>query len=116
MSESQVIDELAQPPAGYYATAPPPQPAARPRAPPSAPAASTSKLSSTGFPSLITKLGLQDRILDDEESEARMPTSVEKGKGVAGKTWATSADDRETTLRQRKERMVLDARRCADGL
>jgi hypothetical protein len=46
-----------------------------------------------------------------------MPTSTAKGKGKAdGKTWAASADDRETTLRQRKEQMVLDARRCAVGL
>lgn len=110
---STPLRRSVQPPAGYYdATAPAPQPGSRPR-PTGSSAAASSSTPRMPAQNLITRLGLQERILD-EDAETHIPTAAEKGKGKANASaWSASSDDRELTLRQRKERMVLEARRCA---
>jgi len=94
---------LADPPAGYY---------------PDLVAASTSvdaalapsRRNANEPPSLIVRLGLQSRIEDDIVPTEIQTTPIIKGKGKA-MTWAPSAEDREKALKERKAKMVLEARR-----
>lgn len=55
--------------------------------------------------SLIAKLGLQARVKEVEVIEGEV-----KGKGKAP-AWETSVEGREKSLKERKAKMVLDARR-----
>jgi len=93
---------LTEPPAGYY--------------PDLVVTASTSSIATleapkrstaNETPSLITRLGLQSRVEDDWD---RPVDDIGKGKGKAT-SWANTAEDREKSLRERKAKMVLEARR-----
>jgi len=109
-----------QPPASYF---PPPSdgsvPAvARPATPtPVTPArgASTSAHVAQGPPpSLIKRMGLQAKVAADDHEQG---TGAGKGKEADGSPlkgagWSPDASQREQNLRARKEKLVLEARRC----
>lgn len=116
----KLIFASEQPPAGMF---PPPTPIIHlPTGPASSPSTS-SATSSSKPPNLIERFNLQSRLPspkgkeratvpdDDDEREEK---AEGKGKGKVGSNaakWESSADQREASLRKRKEEMVLEARR-----
>ncbi|GJN90620.1 hypothetical protein Rhopal_003632-T1 [Rhodotorula paludigena] len=97
------------PPASYF----PPSPDAlvvRPGTPTqAAPAAAGSSASAQAKrgppPSLIARLGLQDKVASDDKGKAK------EAEAASATGWSTSASEREKNLRARKEKLVLQARR-----
>ncbi|SGY20864.1 BQ5605_C016g08158 [Microbotryum silenes-dioicae] len=127
---------LPEPPASFFAdlsSENPPTTPQRPTPPASrAPAPTTpstqASTSATPSPSLIQRLRLQDKIEPPTSSSAMSDQGKGKGKAVeeddatflggsaekvkiAPPVWETSAQAREKSLKERKERMVLEARR-----
>ncbi|GAA5996595.1 CUE domain-containing protein [Rhodotorula paludigena] len=100
---------LPEPPASYF----PPSPDAlvvRPGTPTqAAPAAAGSSASAQAKrgppPSLIARLGLQDKVASDDKGKAK------EAEAASATGWSTSASEREKNLRARKEKLVLEARR-----
>lgn len=106
----------SQPPASYF---PPPAdgsvaPVARPATPvPVTPArgSSTSAQTSQGPPpSLIKRMGLQAKVAAEDKGKGKAGEGS-AGAGAAG-GWSPDASQREQNLRARKEKLVLEARRC----
>lgn len=85
-----------QPPPGLFPNTPAPTTSSRP---------ATSAGLSTNAQNLIAKYGLQSRIEADIKGKGKetQPESLQ--------SWATTASDREKILKERKARMVLEARR-----
>ena len=85
-----------QPPPGLFPDTPAPAAASRP---------SESAGLSTNAQNLIAKYGLQSRVEADVKGKGKEtePESLQ--------SWATTASDREKILKERKARMVLEARR-----
>lgn len=101
-----------QPPASYFppdASTSTPRPATPTPAAPVTPARSTASTSSTRGqpPSLIARMGLQNKVVADDKGKGK---EVESGQGGGG--WSPNAAERERNLRARKEKLVLEARRC----
>ncbi|KAM0752443.1 hypothetical protein T439DRAFT_324531 [Meredithblackwellia eburnea MCA 4105] len=107
---------LPEPPAGFFVDpsatpAPPPVQAAPPATHTPAPSSSSSATPATPA-SLIQRLGLQHRAVDESGSgSASVPSTPDKGKGKVGSGWEATPEARERNLRERKEKMVLEARR-----
>ncbi|SNX82893.1 uncharacterized protein MEPE_01599 [Melanopsichium pennsylvanicum] len=109
---------LPSPPAGFFGTAEPSTPsiAATLRAQhanrPSngATSSSASSISTPSkSPNLISRFGLQTRIVDDMPSTPSSNTSVNSHGSPS--SWATTPEERAKLLKDRKEQMILEARR-----
>lgn len=60
-------------------------------------------------PDLITRYNLQSRIVSDEKGKQREESRNQRNVGTG--TWATTKESRQEALRQRRDKMILDARR-----
>lgn len=70
--------------------------------------------SSKKSPSLISRFGLESRLSEDDSSDISLgDVSVEslKGKEKANMGWGEEKGEREKRLRERKEKMILEARK-----
>ncbi|SCV72173.1 BQ2448_4867 [Microbotryum intermedium] len=123
---------LPEPPASFFAdlssengptTPQRPNSNATRASPPTTPSSPVST-SATPSPSLIQRLRLQDRINSPDSPSGASDEGKGKGRAVdeddaaslekikiAPPVWETSAQAREKSLKERKERMVLEARR-----
>ena len=93
-----------QPPAGFFVDPSAPAPPA-----PVAPTPAAAPTKPTTPASLITRLGLQSRAAAASPDAPVVDNTEGKGKGKVG--WETNPEARERNLKERKERMVLEARR-----
>ncbi|BGP32195.1 hypothetical protein JCM10296v2_003975 [Rhodotorula toruloides] len=102
---------LPQPPASYFppdASTSTPRPATPTPAAPVTPARSGASTSAARGqpPSLIARMGLQNKVVSEEKGKGK---EVEGSQGGGG--WSPNAAEREKNLRARKEKLVLEARR-----
>ena len=109
---------LPSPPAGFFGTAEPTTPsnAATLRAqnanrtPNGAASASASAISTPSkSPNLISRFGLQTRIEDEMPSTPSSKSTISSQDSPS--SWATTPEERAKLLKDRKEQMILEARR-----
>ncbi|SPO22147.1 uncharacterized protein UTRI_02153_B [Ustilago trichophora] len=109
---------LPSPPAGFFGTAEPSTPSNAAtvraqnaiRAHHAAASGSASAISTPSkSPNLISRFGLQTRIADDLPSTPTSNTSISSQGSPS--SWATTPEERARLLKDRKEQMILEARR-----
>lgn len=113
-----LIFASGQPPAGMF---PPPTPIIHLSNGPASSTSISSATSSSKPPNLIERFNLQSRLPSPKGKERAVVPDDEgereeegKGKGKVGSNaakWESSADQREASLKKRKEEMVLEARK-----
>jgi len=62
-------------------------------------------------PDLITRYNLQSRIVSNEKGKQREESQNQTSAGTGTGTWAPTKESRQEVLRQRRDKMILDARR-----
>lgn len=116
----KLIFAFEQPPAGMF---PPPTPIMHRTTGPASSPSTSSTTPSSKPPNLIERFNLQSRLPspkgkeratvpdDDDEREEKEEGRGEGKVGSNAAKWESSADQREASLKKRKEEMVLEARR-----
>ncbi|GAA6033991.1 hypothetical protein JCM8097_000637 [Rhodosporidiobolus ruineniae] len=106
---------LPEPPASYFPPPPPstatPSPGTpRPLTPQPTASSSSTIAARAPPPSLIQRMGLQSQAASQTPIKGKGKGKEEESAGEMG-GWSPSASERERKLRERKERLVLEARR-----
>lgn len=108
---------LPSPPAGFFGTAEPSTPsnaatlgAQNANRTPNG-AASSSVSTSSKSPNLISRFGLQSRIAVVDDMPAIPTSNASNSSQGSPSSWATTPEERAKLLKDRKEQMILEARR-----